>query len=84
MLVALQQFDKEELIAALLLFRLLYFIIPFGLALVIMGTRETLLAVRLRGEAGRRRRKPPPRAVMRAPSDRPGQGSRGAARYFSP
>ena len=33
MLVALWQFDKEELLAGLLLFRLLYYIVPFGLSL---------------------------------------------------
>jgi hypothetical protein len=46
MLVALWQFDKEALIAGLLLFRLLYYIIPFGLALAILGTREVWLALR--------------------------------------
>jgi uncharacterized membrane protein YbhN (UPF0104 family) len=49
MLVALPQFDKEELIAALLLFRLLYFIVPFSLALLLMGARETLCAFKSRG-----------------------------------
>ena len=44
MLVALWQYDKEELLAALLIFRLLYYIIPFALALVILGVREVLLA----------------------------------------
>jgi hypothetical protein len=40
MLLALQQFDKEHLIASLLLFRLLYYIVPFALALAILGGRE--------------------------------------------
>jgi glycosyltransferase 2 family protein len=40
MLTALWQFDKEQLIAGLLLFRLLYYFIPFGLALAILGIRE--------------------------------------------
>jgi uncharacterized membrane protein YbhN (UPF0104 family) len=40
MLTALWQFDKEHLIAGLLLFRLLYYFIPFALALVILGIRE--------------------------------------------
>lgn len=40
MLVALWQFNKEELVAGLLLFRLLYYITPFALALAILGTRE--------------------------------------------
>jgi uncharacterized membrane protein YbhN (UPF0104 family) len=43
MLVALWQFDKEEVLAGLLLFRLLYYIIPFALALTILGAREVWL-----------------------------------------
>lgn len=43
MLVALWQFDKEALLAGLLLFRLLYYIVPFALALVILGSREIWL-----------------------------------------
>jgi uncharacterized membrane protein YbhN (UPF0104 family) len=46
MLVALWQFDKEELLAGLLLFRLLYYIVPFVIALFILGLRELLLALR--------------------------------------
>src|SRR6516162_7533523 len=46
MLVALWQFDKEDLLAGLLLFRLLYYIIPFGIALMILGVREFWLALR--------------------------------------
>jgi len=44
MLVALWQFDKEELLAGLLLFRLLYYVVPFSLSLVILGVRELLLS----------------------------------------
>jgi glycosyltransferase 2 family protein len=44
MLVALWQFDKEELLAGLLLFRLLYYIVPFALSLLVLGGRELLLA----------------------------------------
>ena len=44
MLVALWQFDKEDLLAGLLLFRLLYYIIPFALSLGVLGTREILLS----------------------------------------
>lgn len=40
MLIALWQFDRENLIAGLLIFRLLYYIIPFALALMILGLRE--------------------------------------------
>jgi uncharacterized membrane protein YbhN (UPF0104 family) len=39
MLVGLWQFDKEQLLAGLLLFRLLYYIIPFSLSLLILGGR---------------------------------------------
>jgi uncharacterized membrane protein YbhN (UPF0104 family) len=45
MLVALWQFDKEEVLAGLLLFRLLYYIIPFARALAILGSREIWLNV---------------------------------------
>src|SRR6266700_2600016 len=46
MLVALWQFDKEDVLAGLLLFRLLYYIVPFALSLVILGGRELVLALR--------------------------------------
>jgi uncharacterized membrane protein YbhN (UPF0104 family) len=46
MLVGLGQFDREELVAGLLLFRLLYFILPFALALLALGAREIWLALR--------------------------------------
>src|ERR1700730_17857672 len=46
MLVALWQFDKEELLAGLLLFRLLYYVVPFALALVVLGSRELYLFLR--------------------------------------
>ncbi len=45
MLVALPQFGREELLATLLVFRLLYFVIPFGLAISIMGARELWMNV---------------------------------------
>ena len=43
MLVALWQFDKEAVLAGLLLFRVLYYLVPFALALVILGAREIWL-----------------------------------------
>src|SRR6266481_741915 len=46
MLVALWQFDKEDVLAGLLLFRLLYYIVPFALSLLVLGGRELVLAVR--------------------------------------
>src|ERR1700756_3302205 len=45
MLVALPQFGREQLLATLLVFRVLYFVIPFSIAISIMGTREFWLNV---------------------------------------
>jgi len=45
MLVALPEFSKEQLLATLLVFRVLYFVIPFAIAISIMGTRELWLSV---------------------------------------
>ena len=54
MLVALPQFGKEELLATLVVFRVLYFMIPFGIAISIMGTRELWLNVVLPWQLRRR------------------------------
>lgn len=43
MLVALWQFDKEKVLAGLLLFRVLYYLAPFAIALTILGVREIWL-----------------------------------------
>jgi glycosyltransferase 2 family protein len=48
MLVALWQFDKEELVAGLLLFRLLYYVVPFAISLLILGGRELYLGTAMR------------------------------------
>jgi uncharacterized membrane protein YbhN (UPF0104 family) len=57
MLVALWQFDTEDLVAGLLLFRLLYYLVPFALSLAILGSREvwlsTLSARRTKDQDGR-------------------------------
>ena len=45
MLVALIEFEREELLAELLLFRLLYYVVPFALSLLILGVRELWLGV---------------------------------------
>src|SRR3954471_12764417 len=45
MLLALPQFGREQLLATLVVFRILYFLIPFGIAISIMGTRELWLNV---------------------------------------
>jgi uncharacterized membrane protein YbhN (UPF0104 family) len=48
MLVALlrEQYVREELLAGLLLFRLLYYVVPFVIALAILGIRELWLDVK--------------------------------------
>jgi uncharacterized membrane protein YbhN (UPF0104 family) len=53
MLVALWRFDRQELLAGLLLFRLLYYIVPFALSLLILGGRELVLMVTGRSIAKR-------------------------------
>src|SRR5215469_5274610 len=45
MLLALPQFGREQLLATLLVFRVLYFVIPFGTAISIMGARELWMNV---------------------------------------
>lgn len=40
MLVGLLQFEKEELLASLLIFRVLYFVLPLFLAVLVLGIRE--------------------------------------------
>jgi uncharacterized membrane protein YbhN (UPF0104 family) len=52
MLIALSQYDAEELLAGLLIFRLLYYIIPFTLALGLLGGRELMLSLARRRDVG--------------------------------
>jgi uncharacterized membrane protein YbhN (UPF0104 family) len=40
MLLALPQFDKAPVVASILIFRLLYFVMPFAISLTVMGSRE--------------------------------------------
>jgi glycosyltransferase 2 family protein len=54
MLVALPQFGREELLATLVVYRVLYFMIPFVIAISIMGTRELWLNVMLPWQERRR------------------------------
>jgi uncharacterized membrane protein YbhN (UPF0104 family) len=54
MLVALPQFTREHLVATLLLYRMLYFVIPFMLAITILGMRELWLNVVRPWQEGRR------------------------------
>ncbi|HZD91119.1 MAG TPA: UPF0104 family protein [Pseudolabrys sp.] len=60
MLVALWQFNKEDLLAGLLLFRLLYYICPFFVAVIVLGTRETFLHMRGRSALP----EPPPAQIV--------------------
>jgi uncharacterized membrane protein YbhN (UPF0104 family) len=46
MLIGLQQYQREELLAALLTFRALYFVLPFILATISLGLRELRLLMR--------------------------------------
>src|SRR6195952_1596401 len=54
MLVALPQFGREQLLATLVVFRILYFMIPFGIAISIMGFREFWMSVILPWQQRRR------------------------------
>lgn len=45
-LIALAQYPKEELLATLLIWRAVYYILPFSLALLVMAIREICLACR--------------------------------------
>ncbi|CAM5485460.1 Inner membrane protein ybhN OS=Afipia felis OX=1035 GN=ybhN_2 PE=4 SV=1 [Afipia felis] len=49
------QFDKEELLAGMLLFRMLYYIVPFVISVVLLLLREIMLGARARREKGLRR-----------------------------
>jgi uncharacterized membrane protein YbhN (UPF0104 family) len=54
MLIALWELDAEELLAGLLIFRLLYYITPFALALAVLGIREVRLHFFERRDVGDR------------------------------
>lgn len=45
-LIALSQYAREELLATLLIFRVIYYVVPFTLALAVMASRELWLACR--------------------------------------
>jgi hypothetical protein len=46
LLIGLPEFGKEELLASLLIFRMIYFVIPFLLATLALGLRELRLVTR--------------------------------------
>jgi uncharacterized membrane protein YbhN (UPF0104 family) len=60
MLVALPEFGREQLLATLVVFRILYFLIPFGIAISVMGTRELWLNVVVPWQERRRLPEPCP------------------------
>jgi glycosyltransferase 2 family protein len=82
MLVALPQFKQEELIATVVMFRILYFMIPFAISICIMGTRELWLSVikpwyhrKTNGSVSERRGgEPAPVIVHQQPLKRQSQG----------
>ncbi|MPZ41147.1 MAG: UPF0104 family protein [Rhizobiales bacterium] len=46
MLIALPQVEKEQLLAALVIFRCLYFIVPFCIAIILFGLRELSMSAK--------------------------------------
>jgi uncharacterized membrane protein YbhN (UPF0104 family) len=66
MLVGLPEFPKEELLASLLTFRFLYFIVPLSFAAVLLGVRELRLIAGSASALGERKSR---RLRKRAPSD---------------
>jgi glycosyltransferase 2 family protein len=67
MLVALPEFGREQLVATLVVFRILYFMIPFGTAISIMGTRELWLNVVVPWQERRKLNEPLPRDAVPQP-----------------
>ena len=66
MLVGLWQMDKEDLLAGMLLFRLLYYIAPFVISVILLTFREVIIGTRskrLRQAAAAMAVEPPPEAV---------------------
>jgi uncharacterized membrane protein YbhN (UPF0104 family) len=76
MLVALPQFGREQMVATLVVFRILYFVIPFSVAITIMGTRELWLNVVLPWQERRKANEldAPPAAVPQPVKRRRMQG----------
>ena len=66
MLVGLPAFPKEELLASLLMFRFLYFIVPLSFAAVLLGLRELRL---IAGSAATLGERETPPLQKRAPAD---------------
>ncbi|MDO8980916.1 MAG: YbhN family protein [Afipia sp.] len=67
MLIGLPMLGKEELLAALLVFRILYFLIPFATSITILGIRELWLSVILPWQQSRKLQP----AVAQSPPSQP-------------
>ena len=66
MLVGLWQMDREELLAGMLLFRMLYYLAPFVISVILLTFREVIIGTRskrLRQAALRLETGPPPEAA---------------------
>jgi uncharacterized membrane protein YbhN (UPF0104 family) len=48
MLVGLWQIDKKDLLAGMLLFRLLYYVVPFVISIVLLTVREIVISARMK------------------------------------
>jgi hypothetical protein len=48
MLVGLWQMDREDLLAGMLLFRVLYYLAPFVISVILLTLREVILGARLK------------------------------------
>jgi hypothetical protein len=48
MLVGLWQMDREDLLAGMLLFRLLYYIAPFVISVILLTFREVIVGARMK------------------------------------
>jgi uncharacterized membrane protein YbhN (UPF0104 family) len=48
MLVGLWQMDKKDLLAGMLLFRLLYYIVPFIVSIILLTFREVAISARMK------------------------------------
>jgi glycosyltransferase 2 family protein len=48
MLVGLWQMDREDLLAGMLLFRVLYYIAPFVISVILLTFREVILGARMK------------------------------------
>jgi uncharacterized membrane protein YbhN (UPF0104 family) len=48
MLVGLWQMDKKDLLAGMLLFRLLYYVVPFVISIILLTFREVVISTRMK------------------------------------